>query len=171
MSVPLSPCSVEFQTCGPLPEPDGGRAEHELVLFYRGVTDREVRSVEGGRAQIALVVEPPLIVLCYRFGDAIPWSIASYHWRQFARPGPIGRGARTGLRIALIDAEDGEVRARRFVPLARGLVLAWDAAIGIQAARNCSEARYAAALAQFARAYPDPDDVLARAVVISTDGA
>lgn len=165
-----SPSWVEFQACGPLPEPGGSPAEHELILFYRGVTDREIRSVEAGRAEIALVVEPPLIVLCYRFGDAIPWSLVAYQWRQFTHPGPIGRGSRTGLKVRLIEAGDGEVRARRTLPLSRGLVLAWDAAIGLQAARNCSEARYAAALVQFGRAYPRPHDVLARALVVSTDG-
>ena len=164
-----SPRGVEFQASGPLAGSENGQAEHELVLSFHGVTDREVRSVELGTAELALVVEPPLIVFCCRFGDAIPWSRAAYHWRQLAHSGPIGQKSRTSLMIRLIEAEDGTVRARRSLGLSRGLVLAWDAAIGLQTARHCSEARYAAALTQFFLAYPYPDDVLARAIAVSRD--
>src|ERR1700730_4352830 len=55
---------------------------HELALLYPGVTEREVAAVKWGKASFALVVEPPLILLCFRFGDAIPWSIAPCPWNQ-----------------------------------------------------------------------------------------
>ena len=52
--------------------------QHELVLFFRNPTAQEVDAVRRGTAEFALSVELPLIVLCYRFGNGVPWSDASY---------------------------------------------------------------------------------------------
>src|SRR5947209_5886255 len=76
-AVPGSPARLSARASG-APRQIG----HELVLVYRGVTASEARAVGFGKASFALVVEPPLIVLCYRFGDAIPWSAAPYHWHR-----------------------------------------------------------------------------------------
>lgn len=164
---------------------------HELVLVYRGVTAKETRAVGFGKASFALVVEPPLIVLCYRFGDAIPWSAAPYHWHRvpdaerLILPEPVpADAAETALpglaeamappaahvRVCLVEAEGGRVCVIRTAKLSAVMTRAWNAAIRRQTNRRCSEGRFTAALAQFYRHFPDPDALLARAVATSVDG-
>jgi len=95
--------------------------EHELTLIHRGAGRREARSLTAGAAEFALVVEGPLLLLCARFGEAIPWALAPY------RPaGPVARaearalpqpGAETASRAlvttTLIDPAGGPALARR----------------------------------------------------------
>jgi hypothetical protein len=45
------------------------------------VTDRLTEAVVGAEAQFVLVTEGALLVLGYRFGDAIAWAAtAPFHW-------------------------------------------------------------------------------------------
>lgn len=118
----------------PGPCPEGAhyryrRGTHELRLALLGPADRQVDDVAHGEAEFALIVEGPLIVLGYRFGEAIPWSAAApFHWdtladRDRAIPGyvPLTPQSRSRLWstlwITLFDATDGAVLARRAVAL------------------------------------------------------
>src|SRR5262249_9795664 len=47
---------------------------HELTLFMGNVHGDLVDDVRRGPAEFALIVEPPVIVLAYRFGTTIPWT-------------------------------------------------------------------------------------------------
>ncbi|HEV3165203.1 MAG TPA: hypothetical protein VGZ22_14345 [Isosphaeraceae bacterium] len=164
------------------PWPDVARhslkdADHELVLVYRGVTERETRAVGFGRASFALVVEPPLIMLCYRFGDAIPWSLAPYRWHRirpverFASSRELqGAGAKANVRVSLVEAESERLRVCRVAPLSIALTRAWNAAIRRHVGKSCTEARFSAALAQFSRRYPHPESLLTHAIATSVDG-
>jgi hypothetical protein len=150
---------------------------HELVLVFQGVSHREISAVRWGQASFALVVEPPLIVLCYRFGEAIPWSLAPCRWNQFSAWDRMNAHcdehtflAQSRLRVSLVEAADGRVLAQRVAPLSRALSRAWIAAIRRQALQNCSNARYSAALAQFMRRFPRPDLLLGMAIATSVDG-
>src|SRR5689334_12341456 len=55
-----------------------GPAGHELTLFHRAVDESMVQDVRSGEAEFAVITRPPVIVLAYRFGAAIPWSDAPY---------------------------------------------------------------------------------------------
>lgn len=58
------------------------RGDHELVLSLHGITDLQAEAVAGGEAEFALMIEGPLLVLGYRFGDAVPWAAtAPLHWQ------------------------------------------------------------------------------------------
>ena len=58
------------------------RGGHELVLSLHGLTDLRAEAVAGGEAELALVVEGPLLVLGDRFGAAFPWAAtARFHWQ------------------------------------------------------------------------------------------
>ena len=48
------------------------RDGHELILFVRGVTDRQEADLRRGQAELALVVDARAIVLCSRFGASLP---------------------------------------------------------------------------------------------------
>jgi hypothetical protein len=152
-------------------------ADHELMLVFHGVTQREIQAVGFGQAAFALVVEPPLIVLCYRFGDAIPWSLAPYRWHRIPSAeryiGP-GEGhdsdTPTKVRVSLVEAEGHKLRVRRDAPLSTSLTRAWNSAIRRHAGKSCTEARFGAALSQFHRSFPYANALLARAVATSIDG-
>jgi hypothetical protein len=158
-------------------QPPADDSGYELVLVYQGVTDEEVSAVRWGRASFGLVVEGPLIMLCYQFGDSIPWSVAPCRWNQFPASERLTAtwddphsGAQAHLRVSLVEAADGRVLTHRAAPLSRSLTRAWIAAIRRQAIRNCCDARYNAALSQFSRRFPRPDDLLAMAIATSVEG-
>ena len=52
----------------------------ELTLFVSDVRDEVISDVRRGEAELALIVELPLIVITYRFGRSIPWSDVPYSW-------------------------------------------------------------------------------------------
>src|SRR4051794_21599374 len=53
---------------------------HELTLFLAGVDDQLVDEVKYGEAEFAVIVEHPVLVLAYRFGQSIRWSDVPYTW-------------------------------------------------------------------------------------------
>src|SRR5258705_6708375 len=95
------------------------RDGHELILFVRGVTDRQEADLRRGQAELALVVDARAIVLCSRFGATLPWSHAApYRWCGVPRaergvpPAPeLMPDCQAQLRVALVEADDGRVRA------------------------------------------------------------
>ena len=117
---------------------------HELVLNYEGVSHREISAVRWGQASFALIVEPPLIVLCYRFGEAVPWALAPFRWNEFSAQDRMTVQwdeqeflAQANLKVSLVEAADGRVLANRVAPLSRSLSRAWVAAIRRQSIQTC----------------------------------
>ncbi len=65
--------------------PPGGRLNSsqggiELTIFHPNISEAIVSEVRKGEVELALVVELPLIVFAYRFGEAIPWDDIPYSW-------------------------------------------------------------------------------------------
>ena len=52
----------------------------ELTLFHRDISRNMIADVRSGLAEFAMIVEHPLIVLAYRFGDSISWNDVPYCW-------------------------------------------------------------------------------------------
>jgi hypothetical protein len=151
-----------------------GKPGQELFLVYHGVTEREIAAVKWGQAAFALVVEPPLIMLLFRFGNGIPWSVAPCRWhkipsaQRFQSSWAVSApGEHVCVRATLIDADTCRLCAVRTEPLSPILTRAWNAAIRRQASRSCSEGRYSAALAQFARRFPHARSLLSQALATS----
>lgn len=96
--------------------------QHELVLFMHGPTAKEIRAVQKDRAEFRLFVERSLIILLFRFGDAIPWGDAPYTIHMVPKeertvppdPGPNDRAL---LQIILVDAANGIIKAMRVISL------------------------------------------------------
>src|SRR5262245_28591955 len=57
-----------------------GPGGHELTLFHPEIGPGVIDDVRRGPAEFALIVEPPILVLAYRFGEAIPWEDTAYSW-------------------------------------------------------------------------------------------
>jgi hypothetical protein len=112
---------------------------HELTLFRSGIHEGVISEVRRGEAELALIVEPPLIVLTYRFGTSIPWSDVPYSWHlqpvswrviPTVDPSP---EARALLWITLVSTEDGLIHAQRGVTLSPSFTRILHGAIRTQA--------------------------------------
>lgn len=148
--------------------------EHDLLLRMRGIGDRHVEAVRGAEAEFALLADDPLILLAARFGDAIPWSVASYCWhhiprgRQTPPPAPHSpEEKRAFLAVALADAESGTVRATRNVTLSLDFTRALHAAILRQAQVSWNSKAAARAQADLDHRYPTAEALVVQASVRS----
>jgi len=116
------------------------RREHELILTLRGVEDQLVVAVTRGEAEFALVDESPLLVLCARFGVAVPWVASPFCWhhtpsKERVLPPALGSEdeARIQIQILLVEAEDKTIRASRCVTFSLDFTRALNEAIREQA--------------------------------------
>jgi hypothetical protein len=91
----------------------------KLTLFHRDISKDMIADVQRGPAEFAMIVEHPLIVLGYRFGNSISWNDVPYCWHLQ----PSGRRvipaldpspeARVLLWVSLIGTNDGIIHAQR----------------------------------------------------------
>ncbi len=131
--------------------------QHELVLFFNNPTPREVEEVRRGTAEFALHVERPLIVLCYRFGDGVPWSDAPYSYHVLPEherrlpPETDEATIRALLLVYLVDAETGILRAMRQVSFSPEFTARLHGAIREQAIEPWDQSEYDRALAELYR--------------------
>jgi hypothetical protein len=111
------------------------RDGHELRVFLRTLTEREVARIGGeGVVHLALVVEPLVFTLTAGFEGVIPWSGAPYCWRYLrdeerALPVPLAAGEAVELTIVLVEGSDGIVRTVHPVTLSRDFSLALQTAV------------------------------------------
>lgn len=103
--------------------------EYELVLFLKHPNVNEVQAVQNGPFEMRLYAKGRLIVLAYRFGDAIPWSDAPYSIhlvppeQRILPPEPMP-GTRDSLRTISVEGADGIIRTLRLsMPDAAGALL------------------------------------------------
>lgn len=147
----------------------------ELLLFLRDPNPAEVKSVRKGDADFALVVRPPLLVLCYRFRPAIPWSDAPYSWhlvapeQQTAPPFEVDQ-PHALLSVMLIDAATGIIRAIRALTFSPDFTAALQVAIAEQAAQPWDQRQYDDALAAL-YAGSTSEQLVTRAVAMCRGGA
>jgi hypothetical protein len=111
----------------------------ELTLFHRDVSDLVIADVQRGPAEFAMIVDHPLIVLAYRFGNSISWNDVPYCWHLQ----PVGRRvipkldpspeARVLLWVSLVGANDGIIHAQRGLTFSPSFTLVLHHAIRSQA--------------------------------------
>jgi hypothetical protein len=97
----------------------------------QGTTEDQVAALQQGECELAVVLEEPLLIVCSRFGEKLPWSAAVFQWHQVPRPARAlpqvsdPSGADASLVASLVEASDERVVARRVVtltpPFARSL--------------------------------------------------
>jgi hypothetical protein len=110
---------------------------YDLTLSVPAPSERLVKSLRDGEAEFALVIEEPLVLLCYRFGTAIPWSSVPLRWWDLTRdaqpPDHEPAEARALLCASLIEAEIRMIRACRNVTLSLDFSRALNGALREQA--------------------------------------
>ena len=123
----------------------------ELTLFCLATGDDIVQDVRRGEVELALIVEPPLIVVTYRFGRSIPWNDVPYSWHLQPMPWRVIPNLESSLEtrallwITLVGANDGIIHAQRGVTLAPPFTRSLHGAIRTQAlmafdAEDCTSA-------------------------------
>lgn len=150
---------------------------HELRMFFDSPRAPTINSVRAGAADFALVVEPPVIFLLYRFAPAIAWSDAPYSCHlvpedQRTLPDAEGPQTRALLHVVLVDAGTGLIRALRLVTFSPAYTRALHDAIREQASSPwLSGPTYDAALADIYRRYPTSAELLKHAIAQTFGGA
>jgi hypothetical protein len=147
--------------------PEGGQftyspGGHELTLFRSAIRDDVVNEVRQGQAELALIVELPLIVLTYRFGQTIPWDDVPYSWHLQPVTWRVipsvehSPEARALLWITLVGAEDGIIHAQRGVTLSPSFTHSLHDAIRAQALMAFDPKECTSAISKVFLNYPSP---------------
>ena len=143
---------------------------HELVLFWRGPTRAEVDGFRLQPVQLGLFSHGPAAFLLYRIENVCEWSDVAFNLhlapqaeRELPREEPGDRGR---LRMILVDAEDGVVRAKRIVSLDKVMTQALRHAMTEQAAAPFNRLLYDAAVQDVHGRYRDSDALAAVADVV-----
>jgi hypothetical protein len=149
--------------------------QHELVLFFSGITQAERQAVKKGRPEFALLVRQPVIWLMYRFGTGIPWSDSPFTIHLVANPAErrvpeAAEGKRALLTTIVVDAGTGIVRAIRACSLSPELTALLHAAIEEQAAAPFDRSAYDAAVNDAFRRYSTTEAMVKDAVIVETGG-
>jgi hypothetical protein len=137
-----------------------GPAHYELVLFHSEIREDLVDEVRRGPAEFALIVEPQVIVLAYRFGERIPWQDIPYSWhlqpaeRQVIPSVVPSPETRSLLWITLAGAQDGIIHAQRGMTLSPSFTRTLHQAIRDQAARAFDPEECTLALSSIYLGYP-----------------
>jgi hypothetical protein len=116
-----------------------GPGNYELTLFHPAIRGDLVDEVRRGPAEFALIVESPLIVLAYRFGESIPWNDVPYSWHlqtdERRAPPTCAQSpeSRSLLWVTLVGSGDGVIHAQRGMTLSPPFTRALHEAICAQA--------------------------------------
>jgi hypothetical protein len=151
-----------YFTCSP-----GGL---ELTLFQPRIHAEVVHEVSQGPAEFAMFVEPPLLVLAYRFGRSIPWTDVPYSWHlqpvdwRTIPPRAGSPAARALLWISLVGADDGVIHAQRGMTLSPAFTCAVHDAIRAQASTAFDAEECTSAIARVFLSYSSMADRLSLAV-------
>jgi hypothetical protein len=143
---------------------------HELTLFSSDICEETVHEVSRGRAEFAMIVELPVIVIAYRFGQSIPWADVpfSWHlqpvsWRAVPELNPSPE-ARALLWISLVGALDGIIHAQRGLTLSPDFTRRLCGAIRAQAMMAFDPEECTTAISRIFLDYPSTVDRLSLAV-------
>jgi hypothetical protein len=141
----------------------------ELTLFRSDISDDIISEVRRGEVELALIVELPLIVLAYRFGDTLAWNDVPYCWHMQPpswRTVPsvdCALEARALLWITLVDATDGIIQAQRGVTLSPRFTRSLQEAIRAQALMPFDPDECTTAVSKIFLTYPSTVDRLSLA--------
>lgn len=143
---------------------------HELVLFWSGPTAVEVEGFRTRPMEVALFTHGPAAFLLYKIKDVCEWSDVAFNihlvpetLRELPNEEP---GDRARLRMVLVDAEDGVIRAKRIVSLDKVMTQAIKHTMLDQASAAFNRIIYEAAVQEVYGRYADSDALANVAEVI-----
>ncbi len=150
--------------------------QHELLMWLRNPSKREVESIRSGEAEFALAVHRSVIFFLYRFGESLPWSDAPYSFHlvpagQRELPQRLATPeTRVLLQVVLVDARSTIVRALRVVSLSPEFSRALHREIAGQVAAPWNPKSYDADLDAAYRRWRSAESMLSAAVARMKDG-
>lgn len=134
---------------------------HELVLFWGAPTQAEIDGLRARPLEVGLFTLGPVAFLLYKIDQVCEWSDAAFNVhlvseaeRELPAEPP---GERARLRITLVDANDGVIRAKRIVSLDKVMTQALRHVMTEQAAASFDRAAYDAAVRAAHARFPDSD--------------
>lgn len=137
---------------------------HELLMFFAGPTEHEIKQIKTGAAEFGLLFESDIIFLLARFGD-LSWIDAPYHWSMLPENEKVGPAAPEGdslalLQVILIDAKTGVIKALRVISLSAANNKILRNAIGRQAANPITPQEYNRRVDAVYKKYPSTNDMV-----------
>jgi hypothetical protein len=158
------------------PGPDPAWPESRL-LYCNGAYDlvlragrREAKAALEGEPEFALVVEEPLVLLGYRFGQGRPWALAPFAWQDRPRheqTPPLDSDDRALLAVELCEPGEDRPHAARNVTLSLEFSRALNDAVRERARQGTDPREADLALRSLRRRFREPQGLLARAVARS----
>lgn len=134
---------------------------HELTLFWHAPTEAEVTGFRANPVEVGLYVHGPAAFLLYKIAGVCEWSDAAFNVHLIPEAErelpdePAGERAR--LRLVLVDAGDGVIRAKRLVSLDKVMTQALRHVMTEQARAPFDRAEYDAAVRAAHARFPDSD--------------
>lgn len=132
--------------------------QHVLRLFLNNLSAADVDGIGNGPLRLGLVVDKPVLMLVYQFGEVIPWSDAPFTLHMVPEerrqiPPELAPGERAVLSILLIEARSGIVKALRLISFGEIFSRRLHQAIREQAAAPFDQSTYDAKLAALYRQF------------------
>jgi len=132
-----------------------------------------VTDVMSEPAEFAIIVDPPLIILAYRFGNSISWNDVPYSWHlqsageQGMPPRFHSPETRILCWVSLVGARDGVIHAQRGMTLSPAFTTALHDAVRAQATTSFSPEECMSAISRLYLQYPEIANRLLLAVARS----
>ena len=137
---------------------------HDLVLFWAEPTAEEIHGFRFQPVEFAVYVQPPVLFLLYRIADVCEWSDVAYNIHQLrpeeqAVPADAA-GTHARVQMTLVDASDGNIKAKRLVSMGPTMTQAMRHTLDEQKRLPFSRFDYDAIVKQAHARYPDSDAML-----------
>lgn len=143
---------------------------HDLVLFWNQPSAAETAGFRDRPISVGLYVYGAAAFLLYRIEDVCEWSDVAFNvQRQPEAERELPHeptGERGRLRLTLVDAGDGLIKAKRLVSLDRVMTQALRHVMQEQATRPFVQPLYDLAIQETYARFPDSDAMAAAAEVI-----
>jgi hypothetical protein len=146
------------------------REGYLLTAFRPDPGEAESERFRSSVMELAIIVETPLVVLGFRFGEAGDWETVPYAWPlsagrrgRYVPPAQVKPGTRALLWATLVDARTGVIRAQRGVALEPEFTLALNAAIRAQVRTPFNGGSYVQAIAKLHADQPTGDELVRNA--------
>lgn len=143
---------------------------HDLVLFWNQPSAAETVGFRDRPISVGLYVYGAAAFLLYRIEDVCEWSDVAFNvQRQPEAERELPHeptGERGRLRLTLVDAGDGLIKAKRLVSLDRVMTQALRHVMQEQATRPFVQPLYDLAIQETYARFPDSDAMAAAAEVI-----
>lgn len=143
---------------------------HDLVLFWQQPTVAEIQGFRSEPVELALFLNGPAAFLLYKVQNVCEWSDVAFNVHLLPEnerelpADPTGERAR--MILTLVDAEDGIIKAKRFVSLDKVMTQALRHVMHDQAGQPFVQAFYEAAVQETYARYADSDALMQAAEVV-----